>query len=114
MERWKQVLCDIVRKSQNITIVVDALDECADRRRMIRFLRDLARCGARIFATSRPLDDIQTSLGKYFSAELISSDEDITNYIEARISEDDDLDALLAPGLRGEVSSKIVQIASGT
>ncbi|KAL1862561.1 hypothetical protein Daus18300_008520 [Diaporthe australafricana] len=62
-----EFLSEAIRKSKSsIAIVLDGLDECDEdtRHDVIALFRDLIREGARlrVFLSSRPLDDVQTTL----------------------------------------------------
>jgi hypothetical protein len=84
------VLQSVVAAYSRVFIIVDALDECqiSDGCRQ-RFLLGLfnirARCGANIFATSRPLSSIQKEFEGNPMLEIRASQEDVRSYLEGHM-----------------------------
>lgn len=53
----------------NVQVILDALDECQDRRKLLPWIQDLASLpGLRLILTSRMENDIEVALGKWVTA----------------------------------------------
>jgi hypothetical protein len=70
-----------------VFIIIDALDECQDGRSS--FLSEIfslqANTGLNIFATSRPLLEIETQFKGCLSREILARDEDVRRYLDSHI-----------------------------
>ena len=96
---------------KEVTIVVDALDECMDRETLIAALGCLAK-HFQIFLTSRPFIESHHSLsGTVLGVQAANSD--IHTFVQRKISINEDLRSLLSDRLREEVVLKIVSRAQG-
>lgn len=88
-------LFDMLRKSSNVCILLDALDECSTRKELLlwieRLVKDLDHL--RIVATGRPEEEFQNEIPKYFGDEnCITLDKerinaDIRSYMAAKLSD---------------------------
>ena len=98
-------------------LLVDALDECqiTDRCRS-EFLSEIfnlqARTGANLFATSRPILDIDREFKGCVSREILASDEDVRRYLDGHLSQ---LPAFVSkrPDLQEEIKNEITQAVEG-
>ena len=98
-------------------LIVDALDECqiTDRCRS-KFLSEMfnlqARTGANLFATSRPILDIEREFKGCVSREILASNEDVRRYLDGHLSQ---LPAFVSkrPDLQEEIKNEITQAVEG-
>lgn len=98
-------------------LIVDALDECqiTDRCRS-KFLSEMfnlrARTGVNLFATSRPILDIEREFKGCVSREILASDEDVRRYLNGHISQ---LPAFILkrPDLQEEIKNEITRAVEG-
>ena len=98
-------------------LIVDALDECqiTDRCRS-KFLSEMfnlqARTGANLFATSRPILDIEREFKGCVSRDILASDEDVRRYLDGHLSQ---LPAFISkwPDLQKEIKNEIIQAVEG-
>jgi len=98
-------------------LIVDALDECqiTDRCRS-KFLSEMfnlqARTGANLFATSRPILDIEREFKGCVSRDILASDEDVRRYLDGHLSQ---LPAFISkrPDLQKEIKNEITQAVEG-
>lgn len=86
-----EVLQSLIKTSyKRVFIVVDALDEYrtsdSRRTRFIEGLFDFQKCGASIFATSRPVPDIMDTFARSLRLEIFARDDDIRTYVHRQIS----------------------------
>jgi hypothetical protein len=100
-----------------VFIVVDALDECqvSDRCRL-RFLSEIfnlqANTGANLFATSRPIPDIERQFDGCISCEILASDEDVRRYLDGHMSQLPSF-VLSKPKLQEEIKTEISRAVEG-
>ncbi|KAH0564763.1 hypothetical protein GP486_001846 [Trichoglossum hirsutum] len=92
-------------------ILIDALDECRDRDRLLPVLKQLIS-SFKILLTSRPFTDIRKSLS-CLSLEVIAPESDIRHYVLTRLQRNEDLDSLVTDGLRGFIASQVLHHANG-
>jgi hypothetical protein len=100
-----------------VFIIVDALDECQTsdgcRQRFLSGLFDLqAKCGANLFATSRPISSIEKEFEGHTILEIRASAQDVRRYLEGHM--------FRLPGfvvrnleLQDEIKTKIVKAVDG-
>jgi hypothetical protein len=98
-------------------IVVDALDECqvsdGCRSRFLSHIFNLqAKTGAKLFATSRPIPDIEREFKGCLSREILASDEDIRRYLDSHMSQLPSF-VLSRPKLQKEINTEIVRAVEG-
>jgi len=96
-KRTRPPLDEISRSLEAVTklytrvfIIVDALDECqvsnGSRQRFLSGLSNLqAKCGANLFATSRPISSIEKELEGNAKLEIRATEEDVRRYLEGYI-----------------------------
>ena len=100
-----------------VFIIVDALDECqvSDGCRA-RFLSEIfnlqAKCGAKLFVTSRFIPEITEKFKGSLSLEICASDIDVQRYLDGRMSELP-LFVLKSPGLQDEIKTMISKAIHG-
>jgi hypothetical protein len=87
-----RVLQVIASACSGVFIIVDALDECqvsdGCRSRFISNISTLqAKTGAKLFATSRPIMDIEREFKGCLSREILATNEDVQIYLENRMSQ---------------------------
>lgn len=92
-------------------ILVDALDECRDKDRLISALKQLLY-SFKILLTSRPFTDVRKSLS-CLSLEIIAPELDIRHYVLTRLQRNEDLDSLVTAGLRESIASQVLHRANG-
>jgi len=83
------VLKDTCSQFHRTFIVCDALDECPPQHRpvLLQSFQDMARCGCKIFITSRPQpQDIQRFFQGAPRIEVTAKKEDLECYIDQRIN----------------------------
>jgi len=122
-KRTRPSLEEISRALQAVTIscrvfiIVDALDECqisdGCRQRFLSSLFDLqTKCGANLFATSRPISSIQKAFERNPMLEIRASEEDVRRYLDCHIFQ---LPGFVARNLelQEEIKSDIVKAIDG-
>lgn len=89
VEELREVLNDTCRNSQDVYIIIDALDECdALRHRpvLVKTLERIQRDVAKVFVTSRPYpDDIKKAFAHGLQIQISAQEFDIRMYLEAKI-----------------------------
>ncbi|KAH8728255.1 hypothetical protein GQ44DRAFT_599760, partial [Phaeosphaeriaceae sp. PMI808] len=69
-----------------VFIIVDALDECHCRTKFLSEIFSLqAQAGANIFATSRPIPDIEGEFKGCLTREILASDGDVCRYLDGHM-----------------------------
>ncbi len=117
LDEISTTLHSVISTYSSVYIVIDALDECqvSDRCRS-RFLSNIfnlqAKTRAKLFATSRPIPDIEKEFKGCLSREILASDEDVQRYLDGHKSQ---LPAfvLSKPGLHDEIKTEIVRAVEG-
>lgn len=85
----------MVRPHEKLVILLDALDECSERRELLQWMKELilAFTNVQVIATGRPEHDLQQNLVSLLGEENClplnkeSVDNDIRSYIKARLEE---------------------------
>lgn len=90
-EKISITLHSVVATYSRVFIVIDALDECCTSdNTLTRFLEQIFQlrdeAPTNIFATSRPSTEISSYFSKGLCRTISAIDEDITNYLNAKIS----------------------------
>jgi hypothetical protein len=85
-----RILQSVVKVYSRVFIIVDALDECqisdGCRQRFLSSLFNLqAKCGANLFATSRPISSIKKEFKGNPMLEIRASEEDVRRYLEGHM-----------------------------
>jgi hypothetical protein len=97
-------------------VIVDALDECSDRRALLQNLKALSTLpNVHIIALSRRERDIELALESVAHEIPLTTanvDKDITMYVKHRMSESDDM-RLWSPGDRQKVQEHLTSKAHG-
>jgi Cdc6-like AAA superfamily ATPase len=123
-KRTRPSLDEISKSLQAVTelysrvfLVVDAIDECQlSSRCRLQFLSNIfnlqAKTKAKLFATSRPILDIEKEFKGCLSLEILASDEDVKRYLNGNMSQ------LLTfvssnPKLQEEITTEIVKAVKG-
>jgi hypothetical protein len=100
-----------------VFIIVDALDECqASDSCRSTFLSEIfslqAKTGANIFATSRPIPDVEDEFKGCLVREILASDEDVYRYLNRHISRLPKF-ILSLPELQKEIRTEITRAIEG-
>jgi hypothetical protein len=123
-KRTRPSLDEISRSLQVVTtlysrvfIIVDALDECqisdGCRQRFLSSLFNLqAKCGANLFATSRPISSIEKEFEGNSKLEIRASEEDVRKYLNGHLFR---LPGFVArrPELQEKIKTDIVKAVDG-
>jgi hypothetical protein len=90
LDEISRTLQSVAAAYSRVFIIVDALDECqiSDGCRQ-RFLSSLInfqeRCGANLFATSRPISSIEKEFERNSKLEIRASEQDVRRYLDSHI-----------------------------
>ena len=123
-KRTRPSLDEISRSLQAVTaiysrvfIIVDALDECqvssGYRQRFLSGLFNLQeKCGANLFATSRPISSVEKEFEGNLRLEIRASKEDVRRYLDGHMFR---LPGFVArsPKLQEEIRMDIVKVVDG-
>jgi hypothetical protein len=112
-----EALCSVIALYNKAFVVIDALDECqvSDGCRS-RFLSNIfnlqAQTGVKLFATSRPIPDIERLFTGCLSCEILATDEDVRRYLDNHMFR---LPRFVAQSveLQEEVKSEICKAVNG-
>jgi hypothetical protein len=117
LDEISKTLNSVIPYYSRAYIVIDALDECqlsnGCRSTFLSSIFSLqAKTGAKLFATSRPIPDIQELFKGCLSLEILASDEDVGKYLNGHKSR---LPAfvLRKPELQEEIMTEIVKAVEG-
>ena len=110
---WVDELLSQLQASKQAYIVFDAWDECADRTNTAEFVRRLNTSRAQVLMTSRPISDTVLSSEANISIEVSAQSADLKTYLEARITDNEDLGSLLHSSLKDEITAKVIEHAAG-
>jgi hypothetical protein len=94
-------------------VILDALDECGNRAKIVELLLELGKMSIKVFVASRPLPDIQDALGDTATLEISAERPDLERYVKGKIEEHDDLQALVPTNLRENMATCIANRANG-
>ena len=117
LDEISKTLHSVIATYSLVYIVVDALDECqlSDGCRS-RFLTNIfnlqAKPTAKLFATSRPIPDIEKVFKGCLSREILASDEDVQRYLDSHISQLPTF-VLSRAELQEEIKTQIVRAVEG-
>ncbi|KAI9851904.1 MAG: hypothetical protein M1824_002443, partial [Vezdaea acicularis] len=119
LHELSEVFQSIITSFTNVFIVIDALDECCEENRsrdeLLECLGALAD-NARLLLTSTPNIHIEERFPDMEKLEIIASgDEDIRNYLDAKISQTPKLVRLVhsTPALRDRILESVSEKAKG-
>ncbi|XTI89039.1 hypothetical protein V2W45_1399781 [Cenococcum geophilum] len=111
------VLQSVAATYSRVFIIVDALDECqisdGCRQRFLSGLFNLqAKCGANLFATSRPISSIEKEFEGNTMLEIRASEEDVRRYLEGDMFR---LPAFVVRSLelQEEIKTRIIKAVDG-
>lgn len=118
-----RLLCEVIGQFQKVFIVLDALDECREREKLLKVIKQIAGWksgGLHLLATSRKDYDIERGI-KFLCEEQdrlevqgTEVDNDIRSYIHSRIRTDHDLEQWQDhPGLEDEIVNTLIKKAGG-
>lgn len=102
-----KALQSAVSSYARVFIVIDALDECEDRSKLLTEISKIqVQTQANLFTTSRPIQEIKIEFEKLFegntSFEIRATDEDLKKYIDGRT-----LDLVVLRGENRELKEEI-------
>ncbi|KAB8300991.1 hypothetical protein EYC80_002915 [Monilinia laxa] len=112
------LLHSLISEFPRLYLVVDALDECDETKKirtdLIHELRTLPS-NTHVLLTSRRLGDIEEKLSGYPHLEIRASDNDVQEYLEARIDREENILKFCKkdPTLRKTIVGKIAEKAHG-
>ena len=112
-----KALQSVAAKYSRVFIIVNALDECqiSDGSRQ-KFLSDLfdihAKCGANLFATSRPISSIEEEFEGATMLEILASGNDVRKYLEGHMYRLPGF-VVRSPELQEEIKTRVVQAVDG-
>jgi hypothetical protein len=115
---YSNLLQAAVQNLSKTFIIIDALDECPEldenRTSFLKEIREL-QPNAHLFFTSRPERMIELEFQNAAHLEILASDDDIANYIEARIPSSSHLNRHLErdPTLRKVIIDTVIGTAKG-
>jgi hypothetical protein len=108
-----KTLIEVCRDMSSTFVVVDALDECSQRNRLISSLKKMKEAGIKVFCTSRPLPDLQEAFGTDLKVEIKAADSDVKSYVISRFEENEDLEALTPGDVKEKLVTKLIEQANG-
>lgn len=112
--RLLEIFESICNHSTSPFIIIDALDECDNRRQLIEPFLSLTRTGARVLVISRSLPDLEYAFETHDQIEIRAHDADIEAYVRHKLDElDEDLEGNLSVELRATLSTTILARSSG-
>jgi Cdc6-like AAA superfamily ATPase len=109
------VLQSLAAMYSRVFIIVDALDECraSEAGRFLSAIFSLqAKTGVNIFATSRPIPDIEREFKGYPSCKILANDEDVRKYLDGHMSKLRPF-VLKRPNLQEEIKNEIAETVDG-
>ncbi|KAH8595479.1 hypothetical protein B0O99DRAFT_652217 [Bisporella sp. PMI_857] len=117
LDEISKTLHSVTTAYLRVYVVVDALDECQVLERCrSRFLSSIfnfqAKTGAKLFATSRPILDIEKEFKGCLSLDILASDKDIERYLDGHMSQLPTF-ILGKPNLQEEIKTEIVKAVDG-
>jgi hypothetical protein len=100
-----------------VFIIVDALDECqisdGSRQKFLSGLFDIhAKCGANLFATSRPISSIEEEFEGATMLEILASGNDVRKYLEGHMYRLPGF-VVWSPELQVVIKNRVVQAVDG-
>ncbi|WPA97796.1 uncharacterized protein RHO25_002407 [Cercospora beticola] len=114
------ILQSMTSDARNVTIVLDALDECETRRDLLHWLASHHLEKIRVLLTSRKEGDIEASFSKWIPAAAVvpiqerTVDEDIRKVVRSRIHHDEDLQRWKKwPEVQKEIETALIEKAGG-
>lgn len=117
LEEILKTLHSVTAKYSRVYIIIDALDECQVLERCrSRFLSSIfnlqTKTGVKLFATSRPILNIEKEFKGCLSLDILASDTDIRRYLDGHISQ---LPTFVSkkPNLQAEIKTEIVKAVEG-
>jgi len=105
----------IVKTLSQVYIVIDGIDEIAEREHFLAFVHRVRRLdNLNIIIVSRPLQDIENGLSQVMKLEIETGmiNEDIHTYIELRLRDDPKLRSIKSP-LKAEIEIKLFSQTDG-
>ncbi|KAJ4221452.1 hypothetical protein NW759_006698 [Fusarium solani] len=118
---FTDALIDAARLSSRVYVVIDALDESEDLSNLLsEIFRMQKEVKANVFVTSRPDKRIEAMFDQYSSLQIRASDQDVSWYLEKRISQHDvikdelgEYAAEVKAALKETVKEKIMKVSDG-
>lgn len=94
-------------------VILDALDECSNRAKIVELLHELRKVSIKVFITSRLLPDIQDALGDTTTLEVSAKKSELEMYVRDKLEEHHVLQAIIPTNLRENMATSIANRASG-
>lgn len=117
LDEISSTLYSVITTFSRVYIIVDALDECqlsdGCRSRFISTLFNLqTKTTTKLFATSRPIPDIEKEFKGCLSHDILASEEDILRYLDGHKSQLPKI-VLTRPELQEQIITGIVKAVKG-
>ena len=118
----KNALKELVQNFMDTFIILDALDECKERKKLMRCIEEMAvwqNAGQHMLVTSRIESDIEESLSKItynkyqICLQSAQVGDDIRLYVQSRIQTDDQLRKWQESGMQTEIETNLMEKADG-
>ncbi|KAF4949959.1 hypothetical protein FGADI_8560 [Fusarium gaditjirri] len=112
LEDISSTLMFVAKSFSRVFIVIDALDECDSRVKVLKEIFDLqSKCQVNIFATSRPVPDVISLFANGVSLEIRATDDDVRMFVHGRMPELPEF--FSKEGLEENITSQIVRSVQG-
>jgi hypothetical protein len=109
------LLISAFKRSPNMYIVLDGLDECPYWPKAKRYLATLRESGIKMFVTGRDLPNIKQHLEPICRVEVKASRDDIDHFVNWRLSEESVVEYdSLEDDFKKEISSRLSQHVDGS
>ncbi|KAI1861538.1 hypothetical protein JX265_009505 [Neoarthrinium moseri] len=122
IDRLQETFAKMVQESGEVWVVLDALDECTVRDKLLFWLENVrtGKQNVHLLATSRPERDIRSAIEKFsYEEERIPIQDDlieadIRSYVHAQIREDKSFEIWnTRPDIQAEMETSLVSKANG-
>ena len=114
------ILNSMIGATSNVSIILDALDECSTRRQLLPWLQSLDRKDVQVLVTSRQEEDIESSLVEWMPAASVVSiqqtavDNDIRAVVRSRLMKDKDFERWRSmPEAREQIEEQLMAKTDG-
>lgn len=117
LDEISNILHSVINTYSRVYIIIDTLDECqvsdGCRSKFLSKIFNLqTNTGVKLFATSRPIPDIEREFRGCLSRDILASDEDIRRYLDSHMSQLLSF-VLSRPKLQEEIKSEIIRAVKG-
>ena len=119
MDDLQNTLQQILHGFSSAFIILDALDECAEREKILSWIQTFIlqtdiNLGLHLIVTSRPEQEIENKFRSYHYLDLVeeSANHDLVAYLDYQLQNDSDLQKW-DPETQGEIKLKLMEQADG-